>query len=54
MDEHIKVKCLECERASYIRGDQAQHVVPDGVAKDEAFTAFCPFCDENKYVVVAG
>ena len=54
MVEHTKIECLDCGKSSYIRGDQAQHVVPDGIAKDEAFLAFCPFCDENKYVVVAG
>jgi len=45
---------MECDRTSYIPGDHANHVVPDGAAKDEAFTAFCPFCDQNKFVVLAG
>ena len=51
MSEQFKIKCLECDQSSYIPGDQAIHVVPEGFAKGEAFRAFCPFCDETKYVI---
>jgi uncharacterized protein with PIN domain len=52
MAKQIRLKCMSCEESFFIRDEEVEDSVPEGVVPGEAFTAHCPFCRRMSHVAL--